>query len=182
MEKENTVKKLKDFAKRLMKDSGIKMSEIVLERESNDRVHYRLKDNDILPFFLVDDGYGCIVVIVGSENKNTRTFRFEVADDDDKIDEEFYEAILPLFKKHINKVRDELEAQIKYNGPDGRVIVREGLSEGEIYLCYFMASGGHLTATKHKSGAISIGYMEVPSSKFLEHVVTYLMEGKEDAV
>lgn len=180
MEKENTVKKLKDFAKRLMKDSGIKISEIVLERDYNERVDYRLKDNDTLPFFHVNAGYGCIVVVVGSENKNSRTFRFEIADDD-KIDEEFYAAILPLFKKHVNKVRDELEAQIKYDGPDGRVIVREGLCE-EICLWYFMASGGRLAATKHKSGAISIGYMDVPSRKFLEHVITYLMEGKEDAV
>lgn len=181
MEKENTVKKLKDFAKRLMKDSGIKMSEIVLERDYDERVDYRLKDNDTLPFFLVRTGYGNIDVTIGSEKKNTRTFRFEV-NDDDKIDEEFYEAILPLFKKRINKVRDELEAQIKYDGPDGRVIVREGLMKGEIYMWYFMASGGHLTATKYESGAVSIGYMEVPSRKFLEYVVTYLMEGKEDAV
>lgn len=180
MEKENMVKKLKDFAKRLMKDSGIKMSEIVLERDYNERVDYRLKDNDTLPFFHVNTGYGCIVVVVGSEFNNTRTFRFEVADDE-KIDEEFYGAILPLFKKHVNKVRDELEAQIKYNGPDGRVIVRDGLVE-EICLWYFMASGVRLTATKYKSGAVDIGYMEVPSRKFLEHVVTYLMEGKEDAV
>lgn len=180
MEKENTVKKLKDFVKRLMKDSGIKMSEIVLERDHNERVDYRLKDNDTLPFFHVNTGYGCIVVVVGSECENTRTFSFEVADDD-KIDEEFYAAILPLFKKHINKVCDELEAQIKYNGPDGRVIVRKGFDE-EIILMYFMASGGRLSVTKFKSGAVDIGYMEVPSKKFLEHVVTYLMEGKEDAV
>lgn len=179
MEKENTVKKLKDFAKRLMKDSGINMSEIVLERDYDNRVDYRLKDNDTLPLFHVNTGYGYIVAVVGSEHKNTRTFRFEV-DDDDKIDEEFYAAILPLFKKHVNKVRDELEAQIKYNGPDGRVIVRDGLVE-EICLWYFMASGERLAATKYKSGAVSIGYMEVPSRKFLEHVVTYLME-EEDAV
>lgn len=179
MEKENTVKKLKDFAKRLMKGSGIKMSEIVLEKDYDERVDYRLKDNDTLPFFLVRTGYGNIEVTIGSEKKNTRTFRFEV--NDDEINEEFYEAVLPLFKKHINKVRDELEAQIKYNGPDGRVIVRKGFDE-EICLWYFMASGKRLLATKFKSGAVDIGYMEVLSKKFLEHVVTYLMEVKEDAV
>lgn len=179
MEKENTVKKLKDFAKRLMNDSGIKMSEIVMEKDRDERVDYRLKDNDTRPFFLVRTGYGNIEVVVGSDRENTRTFRFET--NDDEINEEFYEAILPLVKKHINKVRDELEAQIKYNGPDGRVIIRKGFDE-EIHLWYFMASGERLAATKNKSGAISIGYMEVPSKKFLEHVVTYLMDGKEDAV
>lgn len=175
MKKENA--DIEKFVKKLMKDIGFKMSAIVVEQEHVERVDYRLMNNKTLPFFYVANNDFDFIVNVGSSRTNTRIFRFEKIEG--KLDDEFYEAILPLVKRSFEKVRGDLESQIKYKGEDGVVIVREGLLKDETYLYYYTASGEKLSATRFEHGDININmFPEAYTDKFLEHVVTYLVGGK----
>lgn len=165
-------KKLKTFIAQLMHDIGYEMSDVVLEHEYKDRMDYRLKANQTLPFFSVDTcgGYEYAVHIgVGSSDSRT----FNVVASNGEVEADVYYALLPLIKKQFNRTRKYLEGQIVYSDASTSIVVRESILDEAYMTMYF--NGDRFTATI-KNDAISSFHVSLEAAeKFFEAVTKYLI-------
>lgn len=165
-------KKLKTFIAKLMHDIGYKMSDVVLEQKHKDRMDYRLKANQTLPFFFVSTCGGYEYSInIGTESRDSKDFSVAASDGD--VEADIYDALLPLIKKQFDRIRKYLEGQIVYSDANTSIVVRESILD-DAYMTMYL-NGDRFTASV-KNGTVCFADVSLDAvEKFFEAVTKYLI-------
>lgn len=167
--------RLDTFVSKLMHDIGYKMSDLVLEKKYDARRQdYRLKINQTLPFFFVEEFEYKYLIHIGTESNNSRDFHITKRNDTLEID--VYSSLLPIIKKQFNQTLRYLEDQVVYTDAKTSIVVRESIMDMDDAYMTMYFEGERITAFIRNGSLIFHPNISLDAiEKVFEAVTKYLV-------
>lgn len=143
-----------------------------MKKKYGRRQDYRLKINQTLPFFFVEEFEYRYLINIGTESNNSRNFHITKHNDTLEID--VYSSLLPIIKKQFDQTLRYLEDQVVYADAKTSIVVRESIMDDAYMTMYF--DGERITASIRNGSLIFYPNISLDAiEKVFEAVTKYLV-------